>query len=82
MDEHNAGEGYSDTLHEGYGVVPSNSEYNQSFRSVIASAPPILQTETPIYDPLSAQNLIQVITEKPYLRCRYNNDKIIAQCLY
>jgi hypothetical protein len=64
MDEHNTGEGYSDTLHEGYGVVPSNSEYNQSFRSVIASAPPILETETSVYDALSAQNLIQVMFVK------------------
>ena len=58
MDEHNTGDGYSETLHEGYGVVPSNSEY-QSFRSVIASAPPILESDTAIYNHLSAQNLIQ-----------------------
>ncbi|KAL5256854.1 hypothetical protein ACHWQZ_G011949 [Mnemiopsis leidyi] len=64
MDEHHTGEGYSETLHEGYGVVPSNSEYNQSFRSVIASAPPVLQTETSVYDALSAQNLIQVRKQK------------------
>lgn len=58
MDEHNTGDGYS-TIHEGYGVVPSNSEYNQPFRSVIASAPPVLESES-VYNTFSAQNLIQV----------------------
>lgn len=58
MDAHNTGEGYSN-YRESYGVVPSNSEYHQPFRSVIASAPPVLESEPP-YDSFSAQNLIQV----------------------
>ena len=59
MDGHNAGEGYSN-FQESYGVVPSNSEYHQPpFRSVVASAPPILESESQ-FNSFSAHNLIQV----------------------
>ena len=66
MDEHPTGDGYG-SFQEGYGVVPSNSEYNQTFRSVVASAPPILESGS-VYNSLSAHNLIHV-------RAFLNSDK-------
>lgn len=42
---------------EGYGVVPSNSEYVGTFRSVVASAPPVMETDINV---ISAHNLIEV----------------------
>ena len=62
MDDPGKSDGYG-SFQESYGVVPSNSEYHPSLRSVIASAPPVLESES-LYDTFTPNNLFELRKQK------------------